>query len=164
MASEDFRREVRAFLREHYPPGLRHPTRRLRWDEIKGWYRTLSSHGWLAPSWPAEYGGMGLAPEKLVILIEEQESWGVARTPDMGITMVGPLLIRYGSEEQKKTYLPKILSGEHIWCQGYSEPNAGSDLASLRTEAVTRGSSFIVNGQKTWTTLAQDATHMFMLA
>lgn len=81
----------------------------------------------------------------------------------MGITMVGPLLIRHGSTEQKSKYLPKILSGEHIWCQGYSEPNSGSDLASLRTEAILSDDHFIVNGQKTWTTLAQDATHMFML-
>lgn len=106
---------------------------------------------------------MGLPPEKLLTLIEEQEGWGVARTPDMGITMVGPLLIRHGSDEQRKLYLPKILAGEHIWCQGYSEPNSGSDLASLRTEAIAHDDHFIVNGQKTWTTLAQDATHMFML-
>jgi len=163
LSNEAFRHLVQEFLREHYPARLRYPTRRLRWHEIKDWYLTLSAQGWLAPNWPVEHGGMGLTPEKLLILIEEQESWGVARTPDMGITMVGPLLIRYGSDAQRKRYLPKILAGEHIWCQGYSEPNAGSDLASLRTEAQLRGEKFIVNGQKTWTTLAQDATHMFML-
>jgi len=163
LSSEKFRTIARDFLQRYYPEELRHSARRLRWHEIKGWYQTLSSHGWLAPSWPAEYGGMGLDSEKLLTLIEEQESWGVARTPDMGITMVGPLLIQHGSTEQKNKYLPKIISGEHVWCQGYSEPNSGSDLASLRTEAISAGDHFIVNGQKTWTTLAQDATHMFML-
>ncbi len=163
LPSEEFRTLVRNFLQNHYPNDLRNPTRRLRWNEIKDWYQTLSTHGWLAPNWPVEYGGMGLDSEKLLTLIEEQEGWGVARTPDMGITMVGPLLIRHGTTEQKSKYLPKIISGEHIWCQGYSEPNSGSDLASLRTEAISAGDHFIVNGQKTWTTLAQDATHMFML-
>lgn len=163
LSNTEFREITRNFFKDNYPSTLRYPTRRLRWHEIKQWYLKLSSTGWLAPSWPAEYGGMGLNSEKLLILIEEQENWGVARTPDMGITMVGPLLIKHGSTEQKRKYLPKILSGEHIWCQGYSEPNSGSDLASLRTEAVFSGDHFIVNGQKTWTTLAQDATHMFML-
>ncbi len=163
LSNTEFREIARNFLIDHYPSTLRYPTRRLRWHEIKQWYLKLSSTGWLAPNWPAEYGGMGLNSEKLLTLIEEQENWGVARTPDMGITMVGPLLIRHGSTEQKSKYLPKILSGEHIWCQGYSEPNSGSDLASLRTEAILSDDHFIVNGQKTWTTLAQDATHMFML-
>lgn len=163
LSKEEFQEIVREFLKNHYPSTLRYPTRRLRWHEIKQWYQTLSSTGWLAPNWPTEYGGMGLNSEKLLTLIEEQENWGVARTPDMGITMVGPLLIRHGSTEQKSKYLPKILSGEHIWCQGYSEPNSGSDLASLRTEAIASDDHFTVNGQKTWTTLAQDATHMFML-
>ena len=153
LPSEEFRTLVRNFLQNHYPNDLRNPTRRLRWNEIKDWYQTLSTHGWLAPNWPVEYGGMGLDSEKLLTLIEEQEGWGVARTPDMGITMVGPLLIRHGTTEQKSKYLPKIISGEHIWCQGYSEPNSGSDLASLRTEAISAGDHFIVNGQKTWTTL-----------
>jgi alkylation response protein AidB-like acyl-CoA dehydrogenase len=163
LSNTEFREIARNFLIDHYPSTLRYPTRRLRWHEIKQWYLKLSSTGWLAPNWPAEYGGMGLNSEKLLTLILEQENWGVARTPDMGITMVGPLLIRHGSTEQKSKYLPKILSGEHIWCQGYSEPNSGSDLASLRTEAILSDDHFIVNGQKTWTTLAQDATHMFML-
>jgi hypothetical protein len=106
---------------------------------------------------------MGLGPSKLLVFIEEQERWGVARAPDMGITMVGPLLIKHGTPEQRSAYLPKILAGENIWCQGYSEPNAGSDLASLRTEAIIDGDDFVVTGQKTWTTLAQDATHIFLL-
>jgi len=164
MDDETFRREARSFFETHYPPELRHPSRRLRWHEIKSWYLTLSRHGWLAPAWPIEHGGMGLTPAKLVVLIEEQERWGVARTPDMGVTMVGPLLLQHGSAEQKSRYLPQILAGTEIWCQGYSEPNAGSDLANLGTEAVLDGGEFVLNGQKIWTTLAQDATHMFLLA
>jgi alkylation response protein AidB-like acyl-CoA dehydrogenase len=163
MSDQDFRREVRRFFREHYPEHLRYPKTRLRWVQIKDWYLKLSSQGWLAPAWPVQYGGMGLSPTKLIIFTEESERHGVGRAPDMGITMVGPLLIQHGSEAQRAYYLPKILSGEHIWCQGYSEPNSGSDLASLRTEAVLDGEHFVVNGQKTWTTLAQDATHIFLL-
>lgn len=164
LDDEAFRRTVRDFFSQHYPEELRYPERRLRWAEVKPWFMSLSENGWAAPSWPVQFGGMGLAPDKLIAFIEEQEKWGVARTPDMGLTMVGPLLIRYGTEAQRAQYLPRILSGDHIWAQGYSEPNAGSDLASLRTEAVDDGADFIVNGQKTWATLAQDATHIFLLA
>jgi alkylation response protein AidB-like acyl-CoA dehydrogenase len=163
LDTEDFRAMVRSFFERNYPEDLRYPKRRLRWAEIRDWTRELSAQGWLAPSWPVRYGGMGLAPEKLIAFIEEQERHGVARAPDMGISMVGPLLIQHGSDEQRAHYLPRILSCEDIWCQGYSEPNSGSDLASLRTEAVEDGDDFIVNGQKTWTTLAQDATHIFLL-
>ena len=163
LDTEDFRATVRRFFEHNYPEALRYPKRRLRWAEIRDWTLKLSAQGWLAPSWPVRYGGMGLAPEKLITFIEEQERHGVARAPDMGISMVGPLLIQHGSDEQRAHYLPRILSCEDIWCQGYSEPNSGSDLASLRTEAVEDGDDFIVNGQKTWTTLAQDATHIFLL-
>ena len=163
LDTEDFRATVRRFFEHNYPEALRYPKRRLRWAEIRDWTLKLSAQGWLAPSWPVRYGGMGLAPEKLIAFIEEQERHGVARAPDMGISMVGPLLIQHGSDEQRAHYLPRILSCEDIWCQGYSEPNSGSDLASLRTEAVEDGDDFIVNGQKTWTTLAQDATHIFLL-
>ena len=163
LSDEHFRQQVRTFFQQSYPEHLRYPKTRLRWAQIKDWYLTLSRKGWLAPAWPQQYGGMGLSPAKLMIFMEETERHGVARAPDMGINMVGPLLIQHGTEAQKAYYLPKILCGEHIWCQGYSEPNAGSDLASLRTEAVLDGDHFIVNGQKTWTTLAQDATHIFML-
>ena len=163
LDTEEFRAQVRAFFEQHYPESLRYPKRRLRWAEIRDWTLKLSAQGWLAPSWPVRYGGMGLAPEKLIAFIEEQERHGVARAPDMGVTMVGPLLIQHGTEAQRAHYLPRILSCDDIWCQGYSEPNAGSDLASLRTEAVEDGDDFIVNGQKTWTTLAQDATHIFLL-
>ena len=163
LDNDSFRHTVREFFEQNYPAELRYPPTRLRWAQIKDWYMALSRKGWIAPSWPQAFGGMGLNPEKLIIFIEEQERWGVARAPDMGITMVGPLLIQYGSKEQQDFYLPKIIQGENIWCQGYSEPNSGSDLASLRTEAVEDGDDFIVTGQKTWTTLAQDATHIFLL-
>ncbi|MFH1870808.1 MAG: acyl-CoA dehydrogenase family protein [Pseudomonadota bacterium] len=163
LDNEAFRHEVRSFFEDHYPSHLRYPKSRMRWQPMKDWTLTLAKKGWLAPSWPVEHGGMGLAPEKMIIFIEEQERWGVGRAPDMGIIMIGPLLIQNGSEEQKREYLPKILACEHIWCQGYSEPNAGSDLASLRTEAILDGDEFVVNGQKIWTTLAQDATHMILL-
>jgi alkylation response protein AidB-like acyl-CoA dehydrogenase len=115
---------------------------------------TLSRHGWIAPNWPREYGGMGLDTGKMLILLEESERYGVSRVPDHGIVQVGPILMKYGSAEQKKYYLPKILSGEHIWGQGYSEPNAGSDLASLMTSAVPDGTDFIVrkSGQHSRTT------------
>lgn len=163
MPDDRFRAMLRAFLVRHYPPDMRHMPRRVHWSEIGDWYRCLSRQGWIAPAWPEEHGGMGLPAAKQLAWFEEFEAYGVARAPDQGILMVGPVLMQYGSPEQQRRLLPKILSGENIWCQGYSEPNAGSDLASLRTEAVLQGDEFIVTGQKIWTTLAQDATHIFLL-
>lgn len=163
MPEEDFRRMVRSFLIRNYPDHLRHMPRRVHWDEIGDWYRCLSRQGWIAPAWPTRHGGMGLSATKQLAWFEELESYGVARSPDQGILMVGPVLMQYGTPEQQQQFLPRIISGENIWCQGYSEPNAGSDLASLRTEAMLDGDHFVVNGQKIWTTLAQDATHIFML-
>ena len=163
MPEPEFRRMVRAFLAQYYPGHLRHMPYRLHWDEIKEWYFTLSRQGWIAPAWPKAFGGMQLPPDKLIAFIEEHERFGAARPPDQGIIMLGPVLIRFGTKAQQERYLPKILSGEHVWAQGYSEPNAGSDLAALRCEAVLDGDEFVVNGQKTWTTLGQDANHMFML-
>ena len=163
ISDEDFRTIVRDWFEKEYPEELRYPSHRFRWAEIKDWYLKLSAKGWVAPAWPREHGGMGLSPSKMLIYMEEQERWGIGRAPDMGILMIGPLLIKHGTPEQQAHYLPKILAGENVWCQGYSEPNAGSDLASLKTSAVSDGDDFIVNGQKTWTTLAQDATHMFLL-
>ena len=124
---------------------------------------TLSERGWLAPAWPREHGGMGLSAAKQLIMMEEYERHGVARTPDHGLVLLGPLLIRYGTDAQKQHFLPRILAGQDVWCQGYSEPGAGSDLAGLRTEAVLDGDTYIVNGQKTWTTLASDANWIFLL-
>lgn len=163
LGDRAFASMVRQFLVENYPSSLRHVARRLYWSEVSDWYRLLSDKGWLAPAWPREFGGMGLTPDKQLIFFEEMENYGVARLPDQGIINLGPVLIKHGTAEQQQMYLPKILSGEHIWCQGYSEPNAGSDLASLRTEAVIDGDDFIVNGQKIWTTLAHNATHIFAL-
>ncbi|CAB3895959.1 Crotonobetainyl-CoA reductase [Achromobacter anxifer] len=163
MPETEFRALLRRFFRARYPAHLRHVPWRLHWDEIKTWYYTLSRQGWIAPSWPREYGGMALSPARQIAFIEEAERYGVARAPDQGLVMLGPILIRHGTEEQRARFLPGILSGEAVWAQGYSEPNAGSDLASLRCEAVIDGDGLIVTGQKTWSTLAQDATHMFML-
>lgn len=167
MPEEEFRRMVRAFLHQRYPSKLRYLSHRARWSEMRNWYLTLSAQGWVAPAWPEKHGGMGLPADKMIAWIEELEQHGVARAPDQGIVMIGPLLIQHGTPEQQQRFLPRIVSGDDVWCQGYSEPNAGSDLAGLRTEAVLRhdaqGEHFVVNGQKTWTTLAQDANHIFML-
>ncbi len=163
LTDEDFRLHVRAWVATNYPPELRNPPKRLHWAENKVWYFKLAEQGWLCPGWPAEHGGMGLSAARQIIMIEEFERHGVARTNDHGIVMVGPLLIQYGTPEQQARFLPKILAGEHVWCQGYSEPNAGSDLAALRTEAISDGDDWIVNGQKTWTTLANDANWIFLL-
>ena len=163
LDDETFRRVVRSWIAENYPPELRNPPKRLHWRDCKTWYFQLAEKGWLCPSWPREHGGMGLSAGKQIILVEEYERHGVARTNDHGILMVGPLLIAHGTQEQRDFFLPKIRAGEHIWCQGYSEPNAGSDLASLRTEAIPDGEDWIINGSKIWTTLANDANWIFLL-
>ncbi|MCQ4158633.1 acyl-CoA dehydrogenase family protein [Roseomonas sp. GC11] len=163
MTDEDFRAEVRRFVEDEYPAHLRNPPHRLHWQEGEEWFRIVQKKGWVAPGWPRELGGMGLDASKQIILIEEYERHGVARLPDHGVIMLGPLLIRFGTEAQRARFLPRILSGEDVWCQGYSEPGAGSDLASLRTEAVLEGEDYIVNGQKIWTTLATDANWIFCL-
>ena len=163
MDDASFRAMVRDFVARDCPPDLMHLPRRVHWHEIEPWSRKLSARGWLAPSWPKQYGGMGLSAGKQIAFVEEFDRAGVPRAPDMGIVMLGPLLIRFGTEEQKQHYLPRILACEDVWCQGYSEPNSGSDLASLRCEAVLDGDHWIVNGQKTWTTLAQDANWIFLL-
>ncbi|MDF1669788.1 MAG: acyl-CoA dehydrogenase family protein [Roseovarius sp.] len=163
MSDEEFRREARAFFEAEYPEELRHLPHRPKFAEIEHWHVKLHAKGWVAPAWPTEYGGMGLAAAKLLIFYEEQQRFGVNRGRDMGIQMVGPLIIKFGTQAQKDYWLPRILSCEDIWCQGYSEPGAGSDLANLRTSAVIDGDDFVINGQKIWTTMAHDATHIFML-
>jgi alkylation response protein AidB-like acyl-CoA dehydrogenase len=163
MSDEQFRQMVRSWIEANYPESIRHPAKRLHHRDNRQWYLMLSEKGWLAPNWPQEYGGMGLVPSKLLIMLAEMERHGCARFNDMGVTFIGPLLLKYGTSDQKSFFLPKILSGEHIWCQGYSEPNAGSDLASLKTSAVSEGDSWVVNGQKIWTTLANDANWIFLL-
>ncbi|HET9404199.1 MAG TPA: acyl-CoA dehydrogenase family protein [Burkholderiales bacterium] len=163
MDDEEFRREVRAFFEAEYPPHLRYILHRARWREMGDWWRKLDEKGWIAPNWPREWGGMALDAGKMVICLEELERHGVARAPDQGITQVGPLIMRFGTGAQQNHYLPRTRSGEYIWCQGYSEPNAGSDLAGLQTTAVLEGDHFVINGQKIWTSLADDATHIYLL-
>jgi alkylation response protein AidB-like acyl-CoA dehydrogenase len=163
LSDEAFRKEVRSFFETAYPEALRFLPRRLRWTECKPWYLTLARKGWIAPAWPKEYGGMALSPGKQIIMAEETERAGIGRMPDQGITQVGPTIMRYGTEAQKKKYLQPILDGEHVWCQGYSEPNSGSDLASLQTTAVREGDDYVINGSKIWTSMSMDASHMYIL-
>ena len=163
LEDEAFRLRIRSWIEANYPAEIRNPPKRLHWDDNKPWYFKLAEKGWLCPSWPRQYGGLGLSPAKQIIFTEELERWGCARCNDHGIIMLGPLVYKYGTEAQKEFFLPEIQSGEHIWCQGYSEPNAGSDLAALRTEAILDGDHYVVNGQKIWTTLAMDANWIFLL-
>jgi alkylation response protein AidB-like acyl-CoA dehydrogenase len=163
LPDDEFRREVRAFFENRYPEEMRFLPRRVRMDEIRGWWNTLYEQGWIAPNWPREWGGMGLDAGKMVIFLEEMERHGIARPADQGITQVGPIIMKYGTQAQKDYYLPRTRSGEIIWCQGYSEPNAGSDLANLQTSAVIDGDEFVINGAKIWTSLAQDSTHIYLL-
>jgi alkylation response protein AidB-like acyl-CoA dehydrogenase len=163
LDDEAFRAEVREWIEANYPPGLRNPPKRLHLHENWPWFELLSKKGWIAPGWPVEYGGMGLSPTKQVVWSQELERHGCARLNDHGVTLLGPLLIEHGSQAQKDYFLPRLLTGEHIWCQGYSEPGAGSDLASLRTSAVLEDGEWVINGQKIWTTMANDANWMFML-
>ncbi|MEQ8251491.1 MAG: acyl-CoA dehydrogenase family protein [Oceanibaculum nanhaiense] len=163
LSDAEFRRIVRTEFETHYPADLRYPPRRLRWSENGSWYLRMAEKGWIAPNWPAEYGGMGLSVQKLLIFQEEAERWGIARYQDHGTLMLGPVLMKWGTEEQRRKYLPDVLACKAIWCQGYSEPGSGSDLASLKTKAVRDGDEYVITGQKIWTTLAQDATHMFVL-
>ena len=164
LDDDAFRMNLRTWFEKEYPDNLRFLPRRMRWAESKDWWVKLSKQGWLAPNWPSEYGGMGLSPAKLIMYWEETERAGVGRMPDQGLTMVGPTLIRFGNDAQRAKYLPKIIAGENVWCQGYSEPNAGSDLASLRTEAVLEGDEYVINGSKIWTSMAHDATNIYVLA
>jgi len=162
MTNEAFRADVRAFFEQNYPVELRNVWKYLGWDDIREWCSRVSAKGWAAPAWPLEYGGMGLDAEKQLIFHEERLD--VSRGPDMGgLTMIGPIIIQFGTEWQKREYLPKILTAEIRFAQGYSEPGAGSDLASLRTEAVLDGEHFVVNGSKIWSSFAQHCTHMFAL-
>ena len=163
LSDAEFRAAVREFFEAEYPEELRHLPHRPKFAEVEHWHIKLNAKGWVAPAWPVEFGGMGLEASKLLIYYEEQQRYGVNRGRDMGIQMVGPLIIKFGTQEQKDHWLPRILTCENIWCQGYSESGAGSDLANLRTSAAIDGDDFVINGQKTWTTMAHDATHIFML-
>jgi alkylation response protein AidB-like acyl-CoA dehydrogenase len=162
-----FREEVRAFIRTAMPAHLREKAEVDRYfsqPEVKEWHKILAARGWAAPNWPEEHGGPGLDVTSRFILSEELELSGAPSLSPFGVAMVGPLLIQFGTEAQKKRFLPRILAGDDVWCQGYSEPNAGSDLASLKTRAEDDGAGhFVVTGQKTWTTYAQYADWIFML-
>jgi len=127
------------------------------------WFRTLASKGWSAPTWPPEHGGPGWSPLQLYIFTSECAAAGTPVPLVMGVQMVGPVLMHFGTPQQQEHYLPRILSGEDVWCQGYSEPGSGSDLASLKTRAVRDGDDYIINGSKIWTTFAQHANRMFCL-
>lgn len=165
LDDDAFRLTVRRWIEDNYPAHMpRHPARRLFWHETQDWFRALSKQGWIAPGWPRDHGGMGLSGARQIIMIEEMEGFGAARSNDQGLIMLGPLLIAHGTQVQKDYFLPRILSGEHIWAQCYSEPGAGSDLAALRLDAQDAGDHWILNGQKSWITLGTDANWAFVLA
>ena len=161
-----FRAEVRAFLGANLPADL---ARRVRHHlpveaaEMVAWQRKLHAQGWFAPAWPAEWGGTGWSPRQQYAYDEEYHAAAAPMIVSFGRDLLAPVLMRHGTEAQKRHYLPRILASEDWWCQGYSEPGAGSDLASLRTRAERRGDVYVVNGQKTWTTLGQHANMMFCL-
>ena len=165
---EAFRDEVRRFLDLKFTPDLREAAGRQAGVFAdaglnRRWHRILFEQGWIAPAWPVEYGGTGWSFVERYIFELECAAAGVPALPAMGLRMCGPVIMRYGTEVQKQDFLPKILSGEHYWCQGYSEPGSGSDLASLQTRAVREGDDYIVNGSKIWTTHAHVANWIFLL-
>ncbi len=173
---DQFRQETRAWLEENCPPSMREPVKSFE-DIYNGgrdpeiahpdqvvWCERMAERGWTVPHWPVEYGGGGLSKDEVKILNEEMMRIGARRALDsFGISMLGPALLEFGNEEQKKEHLPKICRGEIRWCQGYSEPNAGSDLASLATKAEDKGDHFLINGQKIWTSYADKADWIFCL-
>ncbi|GAA3990109.1 acyl-CoA dehydrogenase family protein [Comamonas faecalis] len=163
---EAFRAEVRAFLKDNLPPALAAKVKagqRLTRADQDGWHAILNKKGWLAYHWPREHGGTGWTPIQKFIFDDECAMAGGPRLVPFGLSMLGPVLIKFGNDAQKKHWLPRILNGDDWWCQGYSEPGAGSDLASLKTTAVREGDHYVVNGQKTWTTQGQHANMMFCL-
>ncbi|MBN8901237.1 MAG: acyl-CoA dehydrogenase family protein, partial [Rhodospirillales bacterium] len=174
-ALDAFRSDTRTWLEANCPPAMRTLMpeeeqvaggKRAVWvrPEQKLWLDRMAAKGWTAPTWPKQYGGGGLSPEEALVLEEEMQALG-CRPPlrGMGLSMLGPVLLEYGTEEQRRTHLPKIVTGEIRWCQGYSEPEAGSDLASLRTRAVLQGDHFLVNGHKIWTSNAHLSDWIFCL-
>lgn len=161
-----FREEVLAFLRDKLPERLSHKVKnalRLTREDMIEWHAILNERGWLANHWPAKHGGPGWGAVQKFIFENECALAGAPRIVPFGLNMLGPVLIKYGSEAQKQYWLPRILNGDDWWCQGYSEPGSGSDLASVKTTAVLDGDHYVVNGQKTWTTLGQHANMIFCL-
>jgi len=162
-----FRDEVRAFIADNYPPelaGKAEEGREIGREDFLKWHRILAERGgWSAPGWPVDYGGAGFTPVQRYLFGEEMARADTIPVLPFGINMVGPVIYTFGTPEQKARWLPPTLNGEIFWCQGYSEPGAGSDLASLKCKAVRDGEDYVVNGQKTWTTLAQHADWIFCL-
>ncbi|HTW86413.1 MAG TPA: acyl-CoA dehydrogenase family protein [Candidatus Binataceae bacterium] len=170
VEDEDFRRKFRAWLDANLPENERiEPLDLLfeesedSWERRLNWHRKLHSGGWVGISWPKEYGGRDATLLQQVIYEQELQRAYAPALISVGTLMVGPTLVRWGTEEQKRRYIPKILSGDEIWCQGYSEPNSGSDLGSLQTRAVEEGDYFIVNGAKVWTSDARHADMCILL-
>ena len=166
--AEAFRVEIRKWLEDHLPEGWFEPgfamDAEAKVQFHKEWTTTLFEGGWICATWPTEYGGKGLSTMEAVVLNEEFAKAGAPLRADFfGDTLVGPTILQWGSEEQKKYFLPKILSGEIAWCQGFSEPDAGSDLANLGTKAVLDGDEWVINGQKIWTTQGFIADYIFIL-
>jgi pimeloyl-CoA dehydrogenase large subunit len=161
-----FRDEVRAFMRDALPADIRSKLvegRRLKKDDIVAWQRILNAKGWAVPHWPAEWGGRNWTPTQSYLFLEELQQAPAPPPLGFGVTMVGPVIIAFGSEAQKQRFLPRIANLDDWWCQGFSEPGAGSDLASLKTSAKRANGHYVINGQKTWTTTAQYADWIFCL-
>jgi alkylation response protein AidB-like acyl-CoA dehydrogenase len=161
-----FRNEVRDWLRDHLPAAMRDKVVRyahLDRDDLLGWHRILAAKGWIAPAWPQEWGGTGWNVVQRYIFEEECGYAGAPPLVPFGLAMCAPVLLKFGTDAQKQRFLPRIYRGDDFWCQGYSEPASGSDLASLRTSALRRGDRYIVNGQKLWTTMAHMADWIFCL-
>ena len=168
MTDNVFRTEVRAFLAEALTPEIKRAGELMTsvfadFDATMDWHKTLYAKGWVAPDWPKEYGGTGWTLGQRYNFQEECKLANAPALFAMGLQMLGPMLIRYGTAEQKNYYLPRMLSGKDVWCQGYSEPGAGSDLASLMTAAVRDGDDYIINGSKIWTSYAQHSNKIFCL-
>ena len=168
VEAEAFRTEIRSWLEEHLPDGWFEPGFEMDAEAKvqfqKDWTRELFEGGWICATWPTEYGGKGLSTMEAVVLNEEFARAGAPLRADFfGDTLVGPTILQWGTEEQKKFFLPRILSGEIAWCQGFSEPDAGSDLAGLSTKATLDGDEWVINGQKIWTTQGFIADYIFVL-
>ena len=161
-----FRDKVRSFMKEKLPAAIRNKLiegRRLSKDDLVDWQRILNAKGWAVPHWPKEWGGTGWGPVEIYLFRDEMQQAPAPEPLPFGVNMLGPVLIAFGSDEQKKKFLPRIANLDDWWCQGFSEPGSGSDLASLKTSAKRVDGHYVVNGQKTWTTLAQYADWIFCL-
>lgn len=165
LPDSEFRARMRTWLEAYYPKEWRKPiVLRLRGEREKQWHRLCHDHGWRLPAWPKEHGGMGLSVAKQLAYQAEMDSFGTARVYDAGGVFLGPVLIKFGTPAQQQKHLLEIARGDVLWAQGYSEPNAGSDLASIKTTAVRDGDHYVINGSKIWTTMIAESARMFLLA